>query len=79
MKSRPQVIVDQIRFINSYLEQHKVKDQSDLVFTIYQTWLLSSRYYHGFNFYVHSTLCGNPCLVLAGSTNPEEFDCLQFI
>lgn len=77
-RKRTKYVEEYINEVNNALERMGVKDQSDSLFNFTCNYLLNRKMYEGFNFYKHVVINGVEKLVLAGTPNKDEFDCLQF-
>ena len=67
-----------IESINYYLKANNVKDPYDDVVMAFQYALQKANIYNGFNYYKHKEINGEKVLVLAGTSDPTKYDCLQF-
>lgn len=80
-RKRPQILENQLAAVNEWLSRNEVKSQDNELFSFWCDWLIQNKYYRGFNFYVNkviSTTEGPKSgLVLAGSSDPAKYDCLQ--
>jgi len=86
-KNRPQYVKEFVKKTNEYLRHNKVKDEfkNDL-FCFACQYLLDKKMYEGFNFYKEKysymkdgkeVYLNEPMLVLAGTSDKNQFDCLQ--
>ena len=64
--------------VNEYLKINNIKSQNDYVFGVFLYALLKANIYNGFNYYKHKEINGEKVLVLAGTSDPTKYDCLQF-
>ena len=64
--------------VNRYLEVNCIKNQDNDLFWAFQEALLEANIYNGFNYYKHKEINGEKVLVLAGTSDPTKYDCLQF-
>lgn len=75
-KQRPKYVNEVIDGVNRELRNRKVKNfcESELCMWL-DNYLLSKKMYRGYNFYREKE---DGHLVLAGTSNPEKYDCIQF-
>ena len=65
--------------VNEYLRNNNIKSQNDCVFATFLYALLKANIYNGFNYYKHKEINGEKVLVLAGTSDPAKYDCLQLL
>ena len=75
---RAKQTVTMINEVNRYLEVNCIKNQYNDLFGAFQDALLKANIYNGFNYYKHKEINGEKGLVLAGTSDPAKYDCLQF-
>lgn len=78
-RRRSKEIIKLVNDANEFFRKHEVKDhlKSDL-FWFVSNKLQEKKCYEGFNFYVKNTNAnGEEVLTLAGTANPNKFDCIQ--
>lgn len=75
-KKRPKYVNEIIDSVNQELRNRKVKDlyENDLCRWL-DSYLLKRGMYRGYNFYKEIE---DGRLTLAGTANPEKYDCIQF-
>lgn len=75
---RAKQTVTMINRVNRYLEVNCIKNQYNDLFCAFQDALLKANIYNGFNYYKYKEINGETVLVLAGTSDPTKYDCLQF-
>ena len=74
-RKRTKQVEELVKRANSIFKLKRVKDPyNDSLFMFLDDFLLEMRMYRGYNFY---KIDENGYLRLAGSCNPEEYDCIQ--
>ena len=76
-KKRPKYVEEFVRQINKALEEWEIPNESNDLFIFGCDYLLKHKMYEGFNFFKHVDINGETRLVLAGTCNKDNFDCLQ--
>lgn len=74
---RPAYIQSLVDKANETFKRENLKDEKDNLFNFICDLLLAKNMYKGFNYYKKSTYEGKEVLRLAGSYDPNKFDCLQ--
>lgn len=75
-RKRTKQVEELVNRANNILKFERVKDPyNDSLFMFLSDFLLDKRMYQGYNFY---KIDENDRLYLAGSCNPEKYDCIQF-
>ena len=74
-RKRTKQVEEMVRRANNIFKLERVKDPyKNSLFRFMDNFLLDMRMYKGYNFY---KIDENDKLYLAGSANPEEYDCIQ--
>ena len=73
-KKRTQTVQNLIDKVNEHLDKYSVKYEGDSLFNFTCHLLFEKNMYRGYNFFKRLP---DGKLVLAGSYDPNEFDCLQ--
>ena len=74
-RKRTKQVEDMVKRANNIFKLQRVKDPyENSLFIFMDDFLLDMRMYQGYNFY---KIGENDRLYLAGSSNPEEYDCIQ--
>ena len=74
-RKRTKQVEEMVKRANSIFKFNRVKDPyKDSLFRFMDSFLLDMKMYEGYNFY---KIGENDKLYLAGSANPEEYDCIQ--
>lgn len=80
-KTRPQYIKNIIEEANQHFRLYKVKyENRDNLFWFILNYLSSKKMYQGYTFYkeVYDETIQNYKLVIAGTNDPNQYDCIQF-
>lgn len=77
-KKRPEYVLNIMSDVNTYLRNKNVKDESDSLFVWACGYLIGRNMYNGFNYFKYGKTLANP-IMLAGSSNKDEFDFLQIL
>lgn len=80
-KARPQYVKDIVEEANQYFRLNKVKyEDRDNLFWFILNYLSSRKMYNGYTFYkeVYDETIQCNKLVIAGTDNPNQYDCIQF-
>ena len=74
-RKRTKQVEEMVQRANNIFKAYHIKDPyGDSLFRFMDDFLLDMRMYKGYNFY---KIDENGKLYLAGSSNPEEYDCIQ--
>lgn len=74
-RKRTKQVEDMVKRANNIFKLERVKyPHNNSLFIFMDDFLLEMRMYEGYNFY---KIDENDRLYLAGSANPEEYDCIQ--
>ena len=74
-RKRTKQVEDMVKRANNIFKLERVKDPyNNSLFIFMDSFLLDMRMYKEYNFY---KIDENGKLYLAGSSNPEEYDCIQ--
>lgn len=74
-RKRTKQVEEMVKRANDIFKTKGVKDPcNDSLFIFMDDFLLNMKMYEGYNFY---KIDENDKLYLAGSANPEEYDCIQ--
>lgn len=74
-RKRTKQVEEMVQRANNIFKLKRVKDPyGDFLFIFMDNFLLDMKMYEGYNFY---KIGENDKLYLAGSVNPEEYDCIQ--
>ena len=74
-RKRTKQVEEMVQRANNIFKAYHIKDPyGDSLFRFMDSFLLDMRMYEGYNFY---KIGENGKLYLAGSTNSEEYDCIQ--
>lgn len=76
-KKRPQYVTEYIKEVNNALDAWGVKESDNSLFNFACDYLLKRKMYQGFNFFKHKNVNGEDRLVLAGTADKTQYDCLQ--
>lgn len=79
-KKRPQYVTEIVEKVNADLKRRGVKDiNKDPLANWLEDYLIKKGMYKGYNFYVTTTFYnGKTGLTLAGTYDPEKYECIQF-
>ena len=74
-RKRTKQVEEMVQRANNIFKEQGVKDPyGDSLFIFMDNFLIDMRMYKGYNFY---KIDENDKVYLAGSANPEEYDCIQ--
>lgn len=78
-KKRPKYIVKQIEEVNEFLRNTGEKDAFCSLMSFWSSYLVHNGWYRGYNFYKMKYFpeMGKSRPVLAGSSNPAEYEFIQ--